>query len=150
MTQETKNGGITLDETRTALLSGYVRKTKLLTTETGVSIELREPTVAQRGRMLSAGGVSAANADITDIAAMQISAVIECSYHPGSGKRLFNNIDEEAIAALPTASWFDDVANAAMALMSEEPDAAGKPSSKTPSDSTSLPSPENLAELSAS
>ena len=151
MTQhETANGEVTLDQTRTALLNGYVRRSKLVTTDEGVTIELREPTVGQRSRMLAAGGVSASNSDITDIGAMQVAAVIECCYHPGTGKKLFNHVDKESIEALPTASWFDDVATAAMNLMSAEPDAAGKPSPEIKNDSTSLPLPRNLGEQSAS
>jgi hypothetical protein len=129
-----ENGGITLDETRSALLNGYVRKTKLITTDDGISIELREPTVGQRGRVFSEGGMSASEADIKDIAGMQIAAIIECAYHPGTGKPIFNYVDKEAIESLPTQSWFDLVATEAMNMMSGEPTVEGKPSSTTVSD----------------
>jgi hypothetical protein len=144
------NGEITIEETRTALLNGYIRRTKIITTEQGVSIELREPTVAQRGRMLRAGGLTGANANITEIAAMQVAAVIECCYHPGSGKKLFDHTDIEVIESLPTASWFDTVATAAMSLMNDEAEEAGKVLSETPSDLTSSSSPANSGEQSVS
>ena len=144
------NGGITIEETRTALLNGYTRRTKIITTDQGVSIELREPTVAERGRMLRAGGMTASNTNITETAAMQIAAVIECCYHPGSGKKLFAHTDVEVIESLPTASWFDSVASAAMKLMNDEAEEAGKALEKTPSDLTSSSSPANSGEQSAS
>ena len=143
MTQETQNGGVSRDEARAALLNGYTRKTKLVTTDSGVTIELREPTVGQRARMLAAGGVTGQNTDIDDIGAMQVAAIIECAYHPGTGKQLFDHVDKDALEGLPTQSWFDEVASAAMALMSSEPDEAGKPLDETESDSLSSSSPPN-------
>ncbi len=145
----TENGSVTIEDTRSALLSGYIRKTKLITTDAGVSIEIREPTVSQRSRMLKAGGVTASSQDISDIGKMQTAAIIECCYHPGSGKRLFDWTDEEVIDSLPTHSWFDEVATACMEMMGGEPD-TGKPSSETESDLTSSISPMNSEEQSAS
>ena len=143
------NGEVTLDDTRTALLNGYIRKTRIITTENGVDLEIREPTVAQRSRMLKAGGVSASSQDISDIGGMQTAAIIECCYHPGSGKPVFSWTDQATIDALPTHSWFDEVATACMEMMGGEPD-TGKPSSETESVSTSSSSPTNSGELSAS
>tara|TARA_R100001230_G_C5639275_1_gene145678 strand:- start:215 stop:667 length:453 start_codon:yes stop_codon:yes gene_type:complete len=150
MTQENQNGGVSLDDTRAALLNGYVRRTKLITTENGVMIELREPTVGQRARMLKAGGITSTNTDISEIGAMQVAAVIECCYHPGTGKALFNHTDVEVLQGLPTQSWFDEVATAAMGMMSTEPDEAGKPSEETESDSPSSSSPASLEKQLAS
>jgi hypothetical protein len=100
--------------------------------------------------MLRAGGLTGANANITEIAAMQVAAVIECCYHPGSGKKLFDHTDIEVIESLPTASWFDTVATAAMSLMNDEAEEAGKVLSETPSDLTSSSSPANSGEQSVS
>ena len=58
------NGNISVEDTRTALLNGYIRKNKLFTTEDGISIEVRQPTVGQRSRMLAAGGISAKDNDL--------------------------------------------------------------------------------------
>jgi hypothetical protein len=138
------NGTITRDETRTALLNGYVRKTRLYTTEDGFSIEVRQPTVGQRSRMLSAGGIDGKTTEVNDIGAMQVAAVIECCYMPGTGKHLFEWTDEEVIKQLPTSSWFDEVAGLAMELMSSEPSEAADSLPKKVSDSTSSSSPKNL------
>jgi len=136
------NGQISIEDTRTALLNGFVRKSKLFTTEDGISIEVRQPTVGQRSRMLAAGGISAKSTDLDDIGAMQIAAVIECSYHPGTGKHLFEWTDEEVIKNLPTSAWFDDVAALAMNMMGDEEAAEALP--KKESGSTSSTSPKNL------
>ena len=138
------NGHVTIEETRTALLNGYVRKNKLYTTEDGVSIEIKQPTVGQRGRMLAAGGLSGKTSDVNDIGGMQVAAVIECCYHPGSGKRLFDWTDEDLIRELPTTSWFDEVANIAMGMMSDEPQEAADALPKKTNDSTSSSLPKNL------
>ena len=135
-------GSVTRDDTRTALLNGYVRKTRLYTTEDGVSIEVRQPTVGQRSRMLAAGGLDGKSAEVNDVGAMQVAAVIECCYMPG-GKRLFEWTDEEVIKQLPTTSWFDDVAGLAMELMSSEPAEAADSLPKKVSGSTSSSLPKN-------
>ena len=137
------NGSVTRDDARAALLNGFIRKNRMFTTEEGITIEIKQPTVGQRSRMLKAGGLSATNSSVEDIGGMQIAAVIECCYHPGSGKRLFDWTDEEVIKSLPTSSWFDEVAGIAMELMNTEPSEAGKQSDETVSvdpSSTSLPS----------
>ena len=139
------NGHVSKDDTRTALLNGFVRKNKMYTTEDGVMIEVRQPTVGQRSRMLQRGGLDGNSGQVSDIGAMQVAAVIECCYHPGSGKRLFDWTDEEVIQNLPTSSWFDDVAGLAMELMNTEPEAAGKLLSKTVSGSASSISPPSSA-----
>jgi hypothetical protein len=139
----TGNGSVTRDETRTALLNGYVRKTKTFTTDDGFSIEVRQPTVGQRSRMLKAGGLDGKSTDVNDIGAMQVAAVIECCYMPGTGKRLFEWTDEEVIQQLPTSSWFDEVAGMAMELMSAEPQEAATTLPKKVSDSTSSSLPKS-------
>ena len=138
------NGHVSIEDTRTALLNGYIRKNKLFTTGDGISIEVRQPTVGQRSRMLSAGGLSTKNAEVTDIGAMQIAAVIECCYHPGTGKKIFEWTDEEVIQNLPTSSWFDDVAVLAMGMMGDEPGEAADALPKKESGSTSSTLPKNL------
>lgn len=145
--EKKKNGEVTLADTRTSLLNGYIRKTKLFTTEEGISIEVRQPTVGQRARMLKAGGITGQHGENHDLGAMQIAAVIECCYHPGSGKRLFEWTDQDVLEGLPTTSWFDDVATLAMNMMNQEPEEAGKPSPKTTSESPSSGSPKSSVEL---
>lgn len=125
------NGEVTLADTRQALLNGYVRKTQMYTTDDGVSIEIRQPTVAQRARVMKAG--ADANGNIENIADMQIAAVTEVCYHPGTGKRIFEATDHEVLSLLPTAIWFDKVAEIAMKLLNNEPAKAGKPSDETAS-----------------
>tara|TARA_R110002012_G_scaffold310912_1_gene519585 strand:- start:46 stop:489 length:444 start_codon:yes stop_codon:yes gene_type:complete len=147
MTEE-KNGEVTRDSTRTSLLNGYIRKSEIFTTDDGVSIEIKQPTVGQRSRMLKAGGITGATSSETaDLGKMQIAAVIECCYLPGTGKKLFEWTDLEVLEALPTTSWFDQVASVAMNLMNVEPEEAGKPSSETTSDSPSSSSQKSSAEL---
>ena len=136
------NGHISIEETRTALLNGYIRKNKLFTTKEGISIEIRQPTVGQRSRMLAAGGMSTKNQDLDNIGGMQVAAVIECCYHPGSGKKIFEWTDEDVIKSLPTTSWFDEVATIAMEMMSDEPSEAAKALPKKESASTSSTSPK--------
>ena len=139
------NGVITRDSIRSKLLATKPRKTKIYTTSDGVDIEIRQPTVGQRGRMLKAAGITATNTELKDIVAMQVAAIVECVYVPG-GEKLFDWNDEQVLADLPTSSWFDEVANLAMETMNVEGPAAGKHSQKTQSDSTYSSSESNSAE----
>ena len=141
----TSNGKTSREDTRTALLNGFIRKNEVFTTEDGILIEVQQPTVGQRGRMLKRGGLDGTGA-IDDFAGMQIAAVIECCYHPGSGKKIFEWTDEEVIENLPTSSWFDEVAGIAMDLMNAKPADAGKPSAETVSDSASSTLPASSEE----
>jgi hypothetical protein len=143
------NGKISRDDLRSGLLNGYVRRSKLFTTAEGITIEILQPTVGQRNRMLKAGGLSGASGEIEDIGGMQISAIIECCVEPGTRKQLFDHADAEVLAGLPTGSWFDEVASACMALMNEGAE-AGKSSSETKNVSTSSSSPESSVEQSPS
>lgn len=138
------NGKITRDDIRAKLLRSRTRNSKTYVTEDGIEIEIRQPTVGQRGRMLKAAGVGTGGTDIQDITAMQVAAVVECAYVPG-GENLFSWEDEEVLRELPTSSWFDEVATIAMEVMNVEAPEAGKPSSETKSDSTSSSSQKNLA-----
>jgi hypothetical protein len=121
------------DKARALLFNGYVRRTELHDCGNGVTIELRQPTVGQRSRILQRGGLNT-NGEIDDLGALQLATVIECCYCAESGERLFDWTDEDIIKGLPSSSWFDEVSTKAMGLMSTEPAQAGKRSSETTSD----------------
>ena len=75
---------------------------------------------------MSAAGVSASSQDLNDLAAIQIAAVVHCSFVPGTNERIFDAADRGVLEELPTNQWFDEVSGVALELMNSEPEKAGK------------------------
>ncbi len=115
------------DALRSKLLGGRKRARKLFQIEGGIEIEIRQPSIGARSKIMQAAGMSAGSQEVTDLGALQIAAVVQCCFVPGTNERLFDLSDSEALEELPTADWFDDVSSAALDLMNAEPEAVGKP-----------------------
>ena len=114
-------------ELRTALLSAKKRVSRLIELGDGFAVEVRQPTVGARSRIMRAAGVSAGSQDVSDLGALQVAAVVQCCYVPETNERIFEGADQDALMELPTNDWFDAVSAAALELMNVEPEAAGKP-----------------------
>jgi len=114
------------DALRSALLGKPKRISKIIEIAEGVEIEIRQPTVGSRSRIMNAAGVSASSQDLNDLAAIQIAAVVNCSFVPGTSERIFDAADRGVLEELPTNQWFDEVAGVALDLMNSEPEKAGK------------------------
>ena len=123
MTEEKSNR----DAIRSKLLGGRKRASKIIEIDECLEVEVRQPTVGARSRIMKAAGMSAGSQDVSDLGALQIAAVVQCCFVPGTNERLFDATDSGALEELPTADWFDDVSSAALDLMNAEPEAAGKP-----------------------
>ena len=115
------------DALRSALLGGRKRDSKIVTIDDGIEIEVRQPTIKIRSRIMAQAGVSGENGAVTDIAAIQIAAVVFCAFVPGTNDRIFDAADRQALEEMPTNDCFDEVQSAAMSFMNNEPEAAGKP-----------------------
>jgi hypothetical protein len=114
------------DALRSALLGKSKRISKTIEIAEGVEIEIRQPTVGARSRIMIAAGVSGASQDLNDLAAIQIAAVVHCSFVPGTNERIFDAADRGVLEELPTNQWFDEVSGVALELMNSEPEKAGK------------------------
>lgn len=118
---------------RAALLKGAPRKHLVIKTPAG-PVTVVQATVAERQAILQAGGTGQVEKkgkqvqpSKSKIGEMQVAAIITCAYDRLGGQRLFEVTDRDALLALPTGGWLDDVADAALSLMNDEPeDAAGK------------------------
>ena len=118
--------GTTKADLRSALLAGKKRVSRLVEISDGISIEVRQPTVGARSRIMAAAGVSAGSTDVTDLGALQAAAVVQCCFVPGGNDRIFEGADKAALLELPTNEWFDEVSGVALELMNTEPEKAGK------------------------
>jgi hypothetical protein len=114
------------DALRASLLGKKKRASRMMDLGDGITVEIRQPTVGARSRIMQAAGVTAGSQEISDLAALQISAVVHCCFVPETSERIFEAADSDVLRELPTNEWFDDVSAAALDLMNAEPEKAGK------------------------
>lgn len=94
-----------------------------------VWVEIREPTKADRGRILSASGVVGQDGRTSsvDIHALQREAVLRCCFVAETGEPLFDAADVAALDELPGGDQlFDALADAALKLLNVDVDSAKK------------------------
>jgi len=86
-----------------------------------LSVVVKEPSVAQRTKILQKSKVQSAQAngdfDTIDTGKMQAYAVIECTYTP-DGEKVFDEADLDSMLNSPsTAKWLDKVGEVALNLL---------------------------------
>jgi hypothetical protein len=95
-------------------------KTKLVNiskTDDGqdIAVELRQPSVRARSAILKRS--KAHDRDRLDLAELQVTAIIECAYEPGTSNKVFGEADRETLAEMPAGSFVDELAAAALELL---------------------------------
>lgn len=107
-----------------------------LPSESGVEeleVEVREPSVETRARILKEAGVQSGDANRLDLAKLQVEAVVVSSFVPGTGERVFDDMDRAAMLALPPGGWLDELSSAAMRFLNLDEDDIKKNSPATAS-----------------
>lgn len=94
-------------------------------------VEVREPTVKGHARILSEAGISGGDVGKLDHARMQVAAVLECAFVPGTNERVFDAVDREALLELPVGGWLSQLAQVAVTFLSPDEGAAAKNSEGT-------------------
>ena len=100
--------------------------------ETGENEELefllRQPTVAQRNRILAESQAVKKGGDVDagGIGRAQAMSVILCALDPLDKSPAFSDGDLESLLNLPAGGWLDELSSQAMGLMSEGEQAAKK------------------------
>lgn len=116
----------------------------------GTKIDVRVPTLAARSRILrEAAKVTGQNDDgddieKTDIAELQVRAVVECCYLPGTDTRVFSAADLNELREHYAGGAIEQLAKAAMKLFSmkkKEVKAEEKKSDATTTSTSSTSSP---------
>ena len=92
----------------------------------GLSVIVKEPSVAQRTKILQKSKVQSAQAkgdfDRIDTGKMQAYAIIECTYTP-DGEQVFTEADLTSILNSPTTTeWLDQVGEIALNLLNVQED----------------------------
>lgn len=139
------------NELRGWLLGTSHRTTDVVTIKKGdeeKKIELRKPTVGERQQIFKAGG-GTGKGDFSDLAAMQIEAIILCAQDPETHKRLFEPADREGLLEQESGGWTDALSTAALRLLNPARADVEK-NSKAASEGSSSSSPQNSAEPSPS
>jgi hypothetical protein len=103
----------------------------------GVTLLVKSMTARDRAKMISGGVTEAGTFQLEDVLP---DLVIACSHDPETGERVFEESDRDALMS-KSAAPIEQIAEVAMrlsGLSNEAVDEAGKSSSPTPTDGSSL------------
>ena len=90
------------------------------------TIEVRAPTVQSRSDIFKAAKLLGGDPEKMEWAALQVTATIECCFVPGTPVKVFERADVQAMLALPTGTFLDEVAKVVMSLMNVSEDEVEK------------------------
>lgn len=110
-------------------------RTELVTID-GETFEVRQPSVAERSKIVKQAKVQTGDTERMDMAELQIWATILLTYVPGTEERVFEDGDYDALAAQPAGGFVDEISKVALQLMNLG-DGAAKNSEETANDSSS-------------
>lgn len=79
--------------------------------------EVKQPTVAARAAILKAAKAQGGDADKIEIGALQVEAVMRCTFVPGTSERVFEDADRDSLMQQPAGSFVDDLAAVALDLL---------------------------------
>lgn len=108
-------------ELRQALLNLGVRDA-IRETINGQEVELRPPTVKERGKMLKACGITGPGND-PDFGKMQAYALMLAAHHPQTGQRIFADTDLDALMDVAAGSELDELGAKALRFLNIDSDA---------------------------
>lgn len=103
-----------------------------------VEVEVRQPTVDQRAKILAAAGMMAEDAAKRDMGKLMANAVVHCCYFPGTNVPVVDSVDLPRMLASPAGGWVDTLGGVAVRLMNVEAPAAAKKSEPTESSNSSV------------
>ena len=122
---------MTSEELKAAALIDKGRH-KIVTVQSGLEFEVREPTVGDRGRYADAlkGTQSDEGMAASDVIMELMRLTARCTYNPASGVRVFS---DDEVGILTETRVADTLADAVQELMKEAKSESGKESGETPS-----------------
>lgn len=91
----------------------------------GVKYEIRAPTVKARGKIFERAGMTETDPKAKakrDAAALQLFAVITCTFVPGTDERVFDDGDYEQLANEPAGGIADVLGTEAVKLLNASMD----------------------------
>ena len=104
---------------RTATLGTGADRASTIMPINGQDVEVRQPTVGQRSRILTAAG-GGTTGEIKDFSKLQIAAIMHCCYVPNTEEHIFEKADEATLMNMPSGGWVDELAAEAVRLMNTE------------------------------
>lgn len=125
------------DSIRAATL-GRARQVKSRIIETeDTQVEVRQPSIKARSNIFRRAKVQSGDRDRMDMGELQITAVIECCFVPGTVERVFSEADRESLENAPAGSFVDELSSAVLELLNVDAEDLAKNSVGTPNDSSS-------------
>ncbi len=122
------------DEIRAATLGQPAQfKSEVIEIE-GKQIEVRQPSVGDRHGIAEKSIKKNANDAMVDLQEMRLQAIIHCCFVPGTGERIFDPSDYDALRSYPAGSWVDKIGDLAVKMLYIETGPQSKNSETTESD----------------
>jgi hypothetical protein len=109
-----------VEKLRSATLGKTREFVKELVEIDGCQFELRQPTVKARSRIFDRSVDSGTGKH--DPFAIMLWGIIECTYCPESGERVFTDHDYEALASTPVGGYVDELGKSVMTLFNIDVD----------------------------
>lgn len=128
----------TRDALRAALLGSQRKFRSEVIEVAGLRVEVRQPSIKERARILKEGKAQSGDADRMDLAKMFVTAVIACCYDPDTGDKVFEDANAEELLGMPSGSFVDVLGSKALELMNVDEKELSASFPETPSVNTSL------------
>ena len=115
------------DNLRSKLFSSRNQRKKLVKIEADgeqIEVEVRQPSIEVRTRIGKVSKVDSSGEarDIEAIEQGRLIAVVECSFDPETGEKLFAMSDRDSL--FKQAAWYDQLANECLSMLRYSPGAA--------------------------
>lgn len=114
----------TIEERIAQIRAGTVGANKnfrrITVTWNGIELDIQQPSVTQRNDILNAG--KAGKSGVKDTASLMATALVLCSYVPGTAVQPFGPADLDSIRKMPAGGDADEIFQRIMQLMNAEDD----------------------------
>lgn len=111
---------------RAATVAAQARFASKTVNVNGQDVEIRQPNIKQRSEILRLAKAQSGDKDRVDLASLSIESIIRCCYVPGTNEKVFGDADRDTLAEMPSGSFVDDLASAALGLMNVDKEEAEK------------------------
>ena len=128
-----------LDQIRAATVGSAKQFRREKVTVNGVEIEVRQPSIRERARILKASKAQTGDQEKIDLGELFVTAAIACCYDPGTSQKVFTDADRESLMEQPSGSFVDDLGAVALKLMNVDEEELRKNSERTESGKPASP-----------
>lgn len=95
-------------------------KSKIVEIDDHLKIEVRQPSIAKRGKIMKKSKAQTGDVEKIDLAELQVWGTILCCYEPDTNNRIFDESDYNSLKNMPGGGWADDIFTAVSEVINVE------------------------------